>query len=1679
MNKRFYSIIAKNSKLYINTLFLLLAIVFQNSLSAQTVLYTENMDNGSGGANGDLISTHQANGRFEQLGLTYSGSGDMRTTLPSEGYTDATGNPASGGFNVMLNNAGETFTIDGLDLTSCLSDIVISFGLKKNTNNANGSLLNLQYSTNGIAGPYSTITFQLLPTGAGSAIPYYYVSTTSSIPSEATTIRFSSLDGTEYRIDDIVIACNTTDCVPPTITRNPTDVTRCEDENVRFISGATGTGITYQWQVDMGAGFVDVVEDATYIGATNDTLDIIGTIGDMNGYIFRCVATGACGVENSNTATLTVNAVPTPIITPSGPTDFCTGGSVLLTSSATTGNLWNNTTSSTTQSIIVSQSGEYIVRVAVGLCFKNSAPTKVTVENATFTIGELTNPTLCGTTDGEIKLVGLAEQAGNITYGTFISTYPDDPIVPNVTEPATMPHTLSGLVRGDWVITFTTELANCVYRDTVTLTSILPPPTINHSFQLLTPAPEYRAEFCQPDSIRLTSSSLTDNTWESWSNGVWTDIATTRAITVKATDTLRVRVNSGSCIEYSDTAFITVNRQPIISVVSFLDPTVCALADGSVLIEGDTIGTLHWLGSVNGSQMVDLDIAPNTFDVTGLSAGLYKFVLNDGTCASDTITQTLTDPGAPATPVLTAGGPTTFCIGDDVELSYVPDADPTVNYTWYNGGTDVQTGGLTYTATVSGTYTVRAEKAGCTSTSNAEVITVHVYPDLPVITSSDDNDTICKGSTATLTSTFGPEFLWLPTNETTQSITAIVGADYTVAITENGCTTTSEIYKLVEVDTTILITGSFNDPSICGSADGTIQILGLKDSQEKTDSLSWTGPVVNSVDNITLPYVITSLSSGDYEITFTTLGGCVALASYTLNDPISTPIIQLATSDTVDFCSGNDVTLISSSSVGNQWNWNGNPIDGATGQTFTTDSSGVYSVTVNINSCSVTSLDTIVTVFPLPIISEGIITPPTACGESDATVEIILPVIGDLTWTGPTSGSIIGAASGTQLITGLRAGLYTFIFDSLCTSSPLMVTIEETSTPDVPMITADGPTTFCVDNGNGSVTLSVTNINTNGGTYTWSNGAVGTSTTVSSTSNYYVDVTEGQCTQRSEFLSVSVVNNPLAPTIVANGPTTFCQGSEVLLTASASNGITWSNGETTSSVTINANESLTATLTENGCVSPASNPITVTVNTLPVISLGASNNPSTCGGTEGSIVILGTATGNLSWTGSANGTANNITLPFTISGLTAGTYSITLNDGCPSNTVATSLSDPNAPAIPTITDVNNEPLNPDNLTFCEGGSVVLRSSAPNSSNNVWNTTPVVTTRNLTVTQTGTYFVTVNVNGCSASSLPVTVVVNPIPATPSIIAQGPTTFCSGGNVNLAASTAVGLSWTPGGSTNQVINVTATNTFSVTTTENGCTSASSAPVTVTVNSIPPVPTIASSTGSNSFCEGSSINLISSANNGNTWSNGQSASTITVNNSGTFFVTVTVNGCSSTSANFTVTENNQPGALLPPYNVLCDTLPSFDLNQGVPTDITPNVIPTAAYTVNGNAATTFNPSALGEGNYTVVYTVTEGSCSASATQVISVIHCEPVTGLDENAGLVFMIYPNPASSFIHIDGDQLSQIKNVSLVDGLGRTVLTNDGSLTSIKLDVSNLSNGMYSLIIKGDTFESVNRVQILK
>jgi hypothetical protein len=105
---------------------------------------------------------------------------------------------------------------------------------------------------------------------------------------------------------------------------------------------------------------------------------------------------------------------------------------------------------------------------------------------------------------------------------------------------------------------------------------------------------------------------------------------------------------------------------------------------------------------------------------------------------------------------------------------------------------------------------------------------------------------------------------------------------------------------------------------------------------------------------------------------------------------------------------------------------------------------------------------------------------------------------------------------------------------------------------------------------------------------------------------YIVTYTDGNgCYATSAPTLVTVNALPASPTITASGATNFCAGDSVVLSSSQAGGNLWSSGAGSQDITVFTSGNYTVTYTDgNGC-SASSSQMSVTVNALPSVNMGA------------------------------------------------------------------------------------------------------------------------------------------------------------------------------------------------------------------------------------------------------------------------------------------------------------------------------------------------------------------------------------------------------------------------------------------------------------------------------------------
>ena len=217
-----------------------------------------------------------------------------------------------------------------------------------------------------------------------------------------------------------------------------------------------------------------------------------------------------------------------------------------------------------------------------------------------------------------------------------------------------------------------------------------------------------------------------------------------------------------------------------------------------------------------------------------------------------------------------------------------------------------------------------------------------------------------------------------------------------------------------------------------------------------------------------------------------------------------------------------------------------------------------------------------------------------------------------------------------------------------------------------PVITANGPTTFCAGD---SVVLSSNYSSGNN----WNN-AMGTTQdiTITTGGNYTVTVTDTNgCAGISASVNV-IVNPNTAPVITAVGPVVFCDGDSVILTSGIQT-VIWSPGNyTTSGITVYSSATYTVTDT-SGC-SGTSAPVTVTVNPNPAPAVTANGPTTFCIGDN--VVLSSNYNSDNNWN-NAMGTTQDITVT------TGGSYTVTVtdNNGCEGTSAAITVTVHPLPAV--------------------------------------------------------------------------------------------------------------------------------------------------------------------------------------------------------------------------------------------------------------------------------------------------------------------------------------------------------------------------------------------------------------
>ncbi len=294
---------------------------FTITATGTNLQYQWQIDNGSGTfSNISSAGSNPTYSGFNSATLSLSGVPNTHDGYLFRCVVTGKCNPSANSNAAKLNiNRIPRITTQPSSVTTC-EGTNTSFSI-----NASGAGLQYQWQINSGSG-FTSIT-------TSGTNPSYQNFTTSSLSLNSVV---SGNNGLTYRCiisgtcSPVATSNSTTLTVTtkPQIQTQPTSVSSCEGSSVRFEVAAAGTSLSYQWQVNRGTGWQDILSSGstpTYSNFLSNKLDIDNLVQWNDGYLYRCVVTGACSPSaTSNTAKLSVDSKPIIVAEPSN-ISICSG----------------------------------------------------------------------------------------------------------------------------------------------------------------------------------------------------------------------------------------------------------------------------------------------------------------------------------------------------------------------------------------------------------------------------------------------------------------------------------------------------------------------------------------------------------------------------------------------------------------------------------------------------------------------------------------------------------------------------------------------------------------------------------------------------------------------------------------------------------------------------------------------------------------------------------------------------------------------------------------------------------------------------------------------------------------------------------------------------------------------------------------------------------------------------------------------------------------------------------------------------------------------------------------------------------------------------------------------------------------------------------------------------------
>jgi len=1040
----------------------------------------------------------------------------------------------------------------------------------------------------------------------------------------------------------------------------------------------------------------------------------------------------------------------------------------------------------------------------------------------------------------------------------------------------------------------------------------------------------------QEGIINLNITGGTPTYTYNWSNGETTSLidelaAGTYYVTVTDNHSC-TKIDSFTLVNYVGNCVPNCDLEISNSLVT---DEMCGNANGEIDITVFTSNspyTIHWS---NGATSEDL---------TGLSSGIYTVTITDA--ESCEVIQSFTVDNESGTLQITSIIPTDETCGNtqgSVDLTITGGALP-YSFNWSNGETTEDITNIS-----AGTYAVTiTDGNNCsvnTSTTVNNISGTLGYDWGNAVNEVCDNnqgsiDILLSGGLLPYT------FNW-SNGATTEDLTNLSEGDYTCTITDNnGCSISTPTFTVINEGGTLVLDNIDLDNEVCGNANGEIELF-VSGGTTPYLFLWSTGATTQDISN---------LSAGTYSATISDANGCeINTGNLTLINESGT--LQLDNISTTDEICNNaqgavDITIIGGTPT-YTYSWS----NGSTSEDIINLGDGTYSCTVtDQNGCEV-SVNAIVNDNQGTLTVLNIVTTDEDCGNVDGAIDLVI--------SGGTAPISFNWNSGqtTEDLTNIPAGNYvcTITDNQGCEIQANASIVNNTASLSIDNEVITNET--CGD-ANGSIDLTI------GGTaipysFNWSNGATTedisslTSGTYSCTitDNLNCEIIAGPYTINNYSGSFSVSNITVVDESCGDG-----NGS---IDLTVTGGVTpftyaWNTGQTTEDINNLSAGTYSYTITDgNSCEINGSVLVENNAGTLSIDNYTITDEICSNGTGEIDVNTIGGSTP-YTFVWNSGQTVEDI------SGLSQGTYILTITDNNGCSIVSNSMTVNNNPGSFSLTDIN---VTDENCGDGTGEIDVILSGGANPISYSWSNGGFV--QDLTNLHAGVYScTTTDANGCI---LNYSATVNNNAGNLQVNTDTITDETCGsmnGAINIGMSggtTPYAFSWNNGATTEDISSVSAGNYTCVISDANGCTTSYNG----TINDIGGDFQISNVSTVNEVCNNNSGAVNLTIVGGTTpysflWSNSATTEDISPLNEGTYSVTVTDGiGCETqTSVNIVNTSGSLAITSIIATDEQCgDGLGEVDLTYTGATN------PTSI--LWSNAATTEDIINLSEGWYSVVVT------------------------------------------------------------------------------------------------------------